>query len=80
MLSISESFCPPQSVSFSEQFETFTSTKFELSFSLVSVLGASMDLMSTSRVAEQIKVGRGGGEKKCNTVDNLSLKGLLCNQ
>lgn len=39
-----------------------------------------MDLMSTSRVADQIKVGRGGGEKKCNTVDNLSLKGLLCNQ
>lgn len=39
-----------------------------------------MDLMSTSRVAEQIKVRRGGGEKKCNTVDNLSLKGLLCNQ
>lgn len=51
-------------------------TQFQSSFSL----GASMDLMSTSRVAEQIKVGRGGGEKKCNTVDNLSLKGLLCNQ
>ena len=39
MLSISKSFCPPQFVSFSEQFETFTSTKFELSFNLVSVWG-----------------------------------------